>query len=325
MITRRRLVIALGSSLLAGPLAALAQPQGKVWRIGFLGSETAAGFARELEAFRDGLKDLGYIEGRNLIVDYRWAEGASERLPQLATELLREKVDILVTHGVLGARAAQRATSTVPIVMAALGGDPVALGLVKSLAHPGGNITGLVTFSTMLAVKLLELVKDALPAARKVAFMVSAIASGEMVKRLEAAAKTLKLDLQLVQASGATEIEAAIAAMAERNVDAMIIQTSPGFIPHHGRIAALAARRRIPAVGHTRFAESGGLMGYGADTLYWRRAAYFVDRIFKGAKPADLPIEQPTKIELVVNLKTAKALGIRIPDTVMARADRVIE
>ncbi len=270
MNNRRKLIVALGVGVLGTPLGSFAQQQAKVWRIGFLGSENAAERARETDAFRGGLKDLGYVEGRNIVIEYRWAEGAYERLPQLAAELLREKVDVLVTHA-QGVRAAHRATTTVPIVIATLGIDPVSAGFAKSLARPGGNITGSLSLTGLLTVKQLELVKDTLPSARKVAFMVLPTdAGGEMVKGMEVAAKTLKLDLQLVQVSG-------------------------------------------------------GLMGYGANILNnYRRAAYFIDRIFKGAKPADLPIEQPTMIELVVNLKTAKALGIKIPDIVMARADRMI-
>ena len=327
VITRRQIVIALAFNVFTGTVVAFAQPQAKVWRIGFLGVQTAAGYARHLEAFRGGLKDFGYVEGKNVVVEYRWAEGVNERLPQLAAELLREKVDVLVTHATTGARAAHHATTTVPIVIASLGSDPVSMGLAKSLARPGGNITGTLSFSGTLAVKQLELVKNTLPGARKVAFMVTlGGAGGQISKDMEAAAKTLKLDLQLARVSGAHEFEAVIATMAERRVDALVLATGPNFIPHYGRIAALAARQRIPALGDVNFADSGGLMGYGANVLNnYRRAAYFIDRIFKGAKPADLPIEQEMTIELVVNLKTAKALGIRIPDVVMTRADRVIE
>ena len=324
MHNRRKLVIALGVGVITAPLGSLAQPQGKVWRIGFLGVETAAGYTRHLDAFRGGLKDLGHHEGTNVVVVYRWAGGVNERLPQLAAELLRENVDVIVTHA-NGVRAAHRAITGVPIVIAGFGSDPVADGLVKSLARPGGNITGSLSLSASLSVKQLELIKDALPTARSVVFMVASGATAETLKRMEAAAKTLKLDLRVVQVSGANDLEAAIAEMAERSVDALIVATTPMFNAHEHRIAALAAGRRIPALGQVWFAESGGLMGYGDSRLNWRRAAYFVDRIFKGAKPADLPIEQPATIELVVNLKTAKKLGITIPPTVTARADRVIQ
>ena len=269
------------------------------------------------------MKDFGYVEGKNIVVEYRWAEGARERLPQLAAELLRAKPDVLVTHA-QAVTAVHRATTTVPIVMTSIGFDPVEAGFAKSLARPGGNITGSLSLTGMLSAKQLELVKDTFPGARKVAFMITANATGRLAKSMEAAAKALKLDLQFVQIGGPNDFESAFAGIAHR-VDAIVVATTPLFVAQHARIASLAARERIPALGNTGLADNGGLIGYGQGGRNWRRAAYFIDRIFKGAKPADLPIEQPTTIELVVNLKTARALGIRIPDTVMARANRVID
>ena len=326
MSNRRKLVLVLGAGALATPLRSFAQPQNKMWRIGYLSSQTAAGNGPQLDAFRGGLKDLGYVEGRNVVFEFRFAEGMDERLPQLAAELVREKVDILVTTGGSGVRAAHRATTTVPIVIASLGMDPISAGFAKSLARPGGNVTGVLSLGAILTAKQLELVKDTLPNARTVASIVTPTAAAEMLNSMRMAAKALQLDLQLVRVSSVNEFETAIAGLAERRVDALIVTNSPLFTANLVRIAALAARNRIPAMGTVRFADSGGMMGYGANILSnYRRAAYFVDRIFKGAKPADLPIEQPAAVELVVNLKVAKAIGIRIPDTVMARADRVIE
>ena len=325
MNNRRRILVALGGGTITASFASVAQQKTKVWRIGFLGSETAAGYVPQLETFRDSLKELGYVEGRNVVFLYRWAEGMPERLPQLADELLREKVDVLVTAGGGGVRAAHGATTTVPIVIASLGMDPISAGFVKSLARPGGNLTGVLSLGAALTAKQLELVKDALPNARNVESMVIPTAAAEMIKSMQTAAKSLQLDLQLVHLSGAHEFETAIAGMAERRIDALIVSNSPLFTTNHARIATLAARHRIPAFGTVRFADSGGLIGYGANLLNnYQRAAYFVDRIFKGAQPADLPIEQPSAIELVVNLKTAKAIGIRFRGSVMARAGRGI-
>ena len=327
MLTRRSVLVLIGAGVLGASFVARGQPApGKIWKIGFLGTGTAAGMTRPVEALRAGLKDLGYIEGKSILIEYRWADGVQERLPQLAAELLREKADIIVTYGGQGVRAAQRATTTVPIIIASLGVDPIAQGFAKSLARPGGNITGLLTFGSMLHAKLVELVKDTLPNVRRIAYMFPGDGTGENVKIVDVAAKTLKLDLQLANVKSVNEFESAIAGMAERRVDALIVASVPTYTAHENRIAAIAARQRIPALGRVSFAESGALIWYGVNPLSnYRRAAYFIDRIFKGSKPGDLPIEQPMTFELVVNMKTANALGIKIPDTVLARADRVIK
>jgi putative ABC transport system substrate-binding protein len=323
-------VIAWALGLLAAPLGAFAQQKGKVWRIGFLGAASASGFAQRLDALRAGLRDLGYVEGKNLVIEFRWAEEKYERLPELAAELVRLKVDLIVTHGTPGIFAAKSATATIPIVMAT-SGDPVATGLVASLARPGGNVTGMAGFSPELSVKRLELLKDAVPRTRRVAILFnpdnpSQVQFGTDPRAMEATAKLLKLELQQFPARGLGEFDTVFAAMAKRRVDAVVSGQDGMLTFNAGAIANLAAKMRLPLVGAIEFAEAGGLMGYGANRLeMFRRAATFVDRILKGAKPGDLPVEQPTRFETVLNQKTAKALGIQFPERVLARANRVIE
>ena len=328
MNNRRKLIVALGAGALAAPLGSLAQQKGKVWRIGFLGAATASGSARRVGALRAGLRDLGYVEGKNLVIEYRWAEGNYERLPQLAAELVRLKVDVLVTAGTPSILAAKSATTTIPIVMAS-GGDPVATGLVTSLARPGGNVTGMAGFSPELMVKRLELLKDVFPRARQVAVLFNPDNPSHIkisLPVMDAAAKSLKLELHQFGARGPSEFESAFAAMAKRRVDAVVTSQDSMLTDNAGAIANLAAKMRLPSVGFPEFAEAGGLMAYGVNRVeFFRRAAYFVDRVFKGAKPADLPVEQATRFETVLNLKSAKALGLQFPQAVLARADRVIE
>ncbi len=328
MNTRRKLIVALGACVLAAPLAAFAQQQGKVWRIGFLGTASASGFARRVEALKAGLRDLGYVEGKNLVIEFRWAEEKYERLPELAAELVRLKVDVIVTHGPIGSPAAKNATTTIPIVVTAVP-DPVALGLVASLARPGGNVTGMASLSPEVAAKRLELLKDAFPRIRRVAVLLnpdSPSASGPYFRPMEATAASLKLELHQFGARGPGEFESAFAAMAKRRVDAVVVLDDGMLAANVGAIAKLAAKMRLPSIGLGEFAEAGGLMAYGVNRLEsFRRAATFVDKILKGAKPADLPVEQPTRFETVLNLKTAKALGIKISNSILVRADRVIE
>jgi len=325
---RRKLIVALGAGALAAPLGSLAQQKGKVWRIGFLGAATASGSARRVEALRAGLRDLGYVEGKNIVIDFRWAEGNYERLPQLAAELVRLKVDVLVTAGTPSILAAKSATTTIPIVMAS-GGDPVATGLVTSLARPGGNVTGMAGFSPELMVKRLELLKDVFPRARQVAVLFNPDNPSHIkisLPVMDAAAKSLKLELHQFGARGPSEFESAFAAMAKRRVDAVVTSQDSMLTDNAGAIANLAAKMRLPSVGFPEFAEAGGLMAYGVNRVeFFRRAAYFVDRILKGARPGDLPVEQATRFETVLNLKSAKALGLQFPQAVLARADRVIE
>jgi putative ABC transport system substrate-binding protein len=268
------------------------------------------------------------VEGKNIVIEFRWAEGKYERLPELAAELVRLKVEVIVTAGPPGILAAKSATTTIPIVMAQ-SADPVALGFVASLARPGGNITGMASFGPEGAAKRLELLKDAFPRTRQVAVLLNPDNRGNIklaFPAMEATAKSLKLELHQFGVRGPGEFDSAFAAMAKRRVDAVVILDDGVLVAHFGAIAKLAAKMRLPSIGLPEFAEAGGLMAYGANRReLFRRAAYFVDRIFKGAKPADLPVEQATRFETVVNLKTAKALGITIPQSFLLRTDRVIE
>jgi putative ABC transport system substrate-binding protein len=328
LINRRKLLVALGAGALAAPLTSFAQQKGKVWRIGFLGAASASGFAGRVGALRAGLRDLGYVEGKNLVIEFRWAEGNYERLPELAAELVRLKVDVLVTAGTPGILAAKSATTTIPIVMAS-SGEVVATSLVTSLARPGGNVTGMAGFGPEGSAKRLELLKDAFPRTRQVAVLLNPDNPGNIrlaFPAMEATAKSLKLELQQFGVRGPGDLDSAFAAMAKRRVDAVVSTEDSVFIANAGAIANLAAKTRLPSVGPIELAEAGGLMAYGANRReLFRRAAYFVDRILKGAKPADLPVEQATRFETVLNQKTAKALGLQFPQAVLARADRVIE
>jgi putative ABC transport system substrate-binding protein len=327
LINRRKLLVALGAGALAAPLTSFAQQKGKVWRIGFLGAASASGFARRVDALRAGLRDLGYVEGKNLVIEFRWAEGKYERLPELAAELVRLKVDVIVTHGPVGSLAAKSATTTIPIVVTAVG-DAIALGLVASLARPGGNVTGMASLSSEVTAKRLELLKDAFPRTRQVAVLLNADSPATIptLRAMEATAASLKLELQQFPVRGPGEFDGAFAAMAKRRVDAVVVLDDGMLAAHVGAIAKLAAKMRLPSIGLGEFAEAGGLMAYGVNRVEsFHRAAYFVDRILKGAKPADLPVEQATRFETVLNLKTAKALGLQFPQAVLARADRVIE
>ena len=326
-MSKRRGVLAALVGVMAAPLAGFAQTQGRTFRIGFLGTETAAGYAQRLEALRDGLRQLGYVEGRNLVIEYRWGEGRPERLSALGAELVRRQPDILVTHSTRGTEALKAATSAIPIVMA-VASDPVAGGLVASLARPGGNVTGSTFFGIEVSVKRLEVLKDAFPRAGRVAILVNP--KGRIIpaplKELSAKTRASPLELSFADAGTAAELGGAFATMVRGGAQAVAVHEDPLFIAHRGEVAALAVKHRLPSIGFIDFAESGGLLGYGANNVeLFRRAAYFVDKILRGAKPGDLPIEQPTKFELVVNLKTAKAIGVKFPQAFLARADRVIE
>ncbi len=327
MNNRRKLVITLGASALTAPFAAFAQKQGKVWRIGFLGTSSASGFGfvERVEALRAGLRDLGYVEGRNLMIEFRWAEDKYERLPELAAELIRLKVDVIVTHGT-GTRVVKSATMTIPIVMA-LSGDPVATGLVASLARPGGNVTGMSGINPEIAAKRLELLTDAFPRTRNVAVLMNLSTNNEhAIRAMEVAAKSLKLELHQFEVKGPGELGSVFAAMAKSRIDAVTTIDDGLLTANSVVIANHAAKMRLPSIGLSEFAEAGGLMAYGPNRReMFRRAAYFVDRIFKGAKPEDLPVEQPTRFEMVLNMKTAKALGVKFPQAILARAERVIE
>jgi ABC-type uncharacterized transport system substrate-binding protein len=326
-VDRRAFLGTLAGSLLAAPLAAEAQPAGKVPRIGFLFSG-ASGPAREVDTFRQGLRDLGYIEGQNIAIEYRFAGGQVERLPELAAELVRLKLDVIVAPYTPPALAAKRATSTIPIVFAVVA-DAVGAGLIANFARPGRNITGLTSSSAELGGKRLELLKQVVPKASRVAVLYNpADRSNVLVlKQLQESAPTLALTLQPLEVREPREFEGAFLAMTRERAHAMF--GTPGVLTfeHTKVLVDLAAKRRIPAMwGHRQFVDAGGLMSYAVNVYdQIRQTAVYVDKILKGANPGDLPIEQPTKFELLINLKTAKALGLTIPPSLLQRADQVIE
>ena len=328
-MNRRTFLSALTGSLLAAPLAAGAQQVGKVSRIGYLSAGSDTSNPRVREAFRQGLRELGWVEGQNIIIEYRWAEGRFDRLPDLAAELVRLKVDVLVAAPTPAALAAKNATGTIPIVGMSLT-DPIGLGLVASLARPGGNVTG-VSYSVGAEIfgKDLELLKEVVPRVRRVAVLSNPASPARplTISNVKDAARSLGLQLQLLEARGPGDFDGAFAAMAKERVGALLVVTDPAFIPHRARLVDLAVKNRLPSIFTQREdAEAGGLMSYGPrlSDLH-RRGATYVDKILKGAKPADLPVEEPTKFELVINLKTAKALGLTIPPSLLQRADQVIE
>jgi putative ABC transport system substrate-binding protein len=328
---RRRFIEVIAGGLVAAPLAAEAQQAVKIARIGFLTPNMAASPPHVREAFLQGLRDLGYVEGRNVVIEYRDAEGKSERFPALAAELVALKVDVIVAPGTPAALAAKQATRTLPIVFP-IAGDPVTSGLVTSLARPGGNVTGLSILDPDLVGKCLEQLKQAVPGVSGVAVLWQPGGLGErtdkdMLKGAEVAARALGVRLQFVEARGPAEFDRAFSEMTRARAGALTVLPSTMFLHERRRLVDLAARNRLPAVYPWREAvDAGGLMAYGANIAdLFRRAATYVDKILKGAKPADLPVEQPTKFELVINLKTAKALGLTIPQSVLGRADQVIE
>jgi len=325
MNNRRRLVIALGAGVLAAPLSSLAQaPTAKVARIGLLGPGSAASNEGWTAALLANLRDLGYVEGRNLGVESRWADGKNDRLPDLAGELVRRNVDVIVTFQTPASLAAKQATKTIPIVMVS-SADPVATGLIESLARPGGNVTGLSGATPELAAKNLELIREILPSAKRVAVLVNAADSfaKPFLERIQVAAGALGIELQPLTVRGGEPLQAAFEEMAKGRASAVIVQPSLPYEP----AAEMALRHRLAtAAAGQGFADAGGLLAY-TQSISDRdhQAALYVDKILKGAKPADLPVRQPTKFELVINLKTAKRIGLKIPPNVLARADRVIE
>ncbi|HEV2054419.1 MAG TPA: ABC transporter substrate-binding protein, partial [Methylomirabilota bacterium] len=330
VIDRRRFLTGTGAVLLVAPVAAEAQQAAKVARIGYLAGNVSAS-PHLNEAFRQGLRDLGYVEGRNVVIEYRDAEGKLERLPALAAELVALKVDVIVAGGTPQALAAKQATRTLPIVFAAAA-DPVASGLVTSLARPGGNVTGLSQQTSELVGKCLEQLKQAVPGVTRVAVLWQPGAFGErtekdMLKGVEVAARALGVRLQFVEARGPADFDRAFSDMTRARAGALTVLTSTMFVNERRRLVDLAAKNRLPAVYPWREGvDAGGLMSYGPNLPdLFRRAATYVDRILKGTKPADLPVEQPTKFELVINLKAAKALGLTIPPSLLGRADHVVE
>jgi ABC-type uncharacterized transport system substrate-binding protein len=327
-LTGLAVVLALG--LLLAPLVAEAQQAVRGPNIGFL-SPSSLSDSRTLRyfgAFREGLRELGYVEGQNITIEARWAEGKYERLPGLAAELVRLRVDIIVAYGVVAIQPAQQATGTIPIVMA-FTGDPVGAGFVASLARPGGNITGLSSMAPEMVGKQLELLKEVVPAVSRVALLSNPAnqANARQIRDAQGAARQLGVQLQPLAVRSSAEIDGAFAAIATERAGAIIVFADAVLLDHRRRIAELAARHRLPMVSErVENVEVGGLMAYGPSIAErFRRAATYVEKILKGAKPADLPIERPTKFELVINLKTAKALGLTIPQTLLLRADQIIE
>ena len=326
---RRAFVRAIALGLLAAPLPAEAQQAGGVHRMGFLTSGSTTASVRAVEAFRQGLRELGWVEGQNIVIDYRFAEGIFDRLPDLAAELVRLQVEVIVAGPTPAAVAAKNATGTIPIVMWAVG-DPVGLGLIASLARPGGNITG-VSFSVGMDTvgKTLELLKETVPKVRRVAVLSNPANPSHAlaVSSAKVAAQSLGGQLQLLEARSPGEFDSAFAAMAKERVAALLVLTDGVFLLHRARLVNLAAKNRLPSIYQLReYVEAGGLMSYAPITRdLLGRTASFVDKILKGARAADLPVEQPTKFELIISMKTAKTLGLTIPPSVLVRADQVIE
>jgi putative ABC transport system substrate-binding protein len=323
---RRAFIGRVAGGLLTAPLAARAQQLGKIYRIGILEPIPATQNAANLDALRKGLRDLGYIEGRNLIIEYRSADGRAERFPDLASELVRLKVDLIVTRGTPAAKAAKHATGTIPVVMATMG-DPRAI--VASFAQPGGNITGVTTFSTELTGKRIELLKELVPSLSRVALLhnMGNPAAPPEWEETKTAARSLGLQAELLDVRGQDDLGRAFELAVRQHVDTLLIGFDGLTQMHQQTIVDLVARNRLPAVYPAReFVEAGGLIAYAVNypDLYLRFAS-FVDKIFKGAKPAELPVQQPTKFELVINLKTAKVLGLTIPQSVLLRADELIQ
>jgi putative tryptophan/tyrosine transport system substrate-binding protein len=318
----------IGAMLFALCFPAQAQQGTKIPRLGFLSGASPSTNVSRHEVFRQGLRELGYVEGKNIVIEYRYAEGKVDLLRKLAAELVRLKVAIIVTAGPGPTRAAKSATSTIPIVMAQES-DPVADGLVANLARPGGNITGLSTFAPELGGKRMEILREVVPKLATIGVLGNSTFPGNAaaMNEMELAAKELKVRLQYLDVLRSEDIETQFTAASEARVDAVLTLTSTILSTHRARIIDLAVRNRFPAIYHnSRFVEAGGLMAYSTNlTELFHRSAIYVDKILKGAKPADLPVEQPTKFELVINLKTAKQIGLTIPPSILARADRVIQ
>jgi putative tryptophan/tyrosine transport system substrate-binding protein len=326
---RRAFISGITGGLLAAPLAAEAQPTGKVYRIGYLSSNPPETF--RVHVFRQALREFGWVEGRNIIVEYRSADGNLDRLPGLAAELVGLNVDVIVAVPTVSAPAAKRAAPKIPIVFTHVS-DPVGAGLVTSLARPGGNVTGLTHLNASLNPKRLEILRETVPQVAQVAALWHPGGLGErtesgMLKETEAAARALSLSLQLLEARRSADLDRVFAAVARGRSGAVIVLPGPVFLSEPGRVVDLIAKSRLPAIYFAReFAEAGGLMAYGADMAdILRGAASYVDKILRGTEPANLPVEQGSKFELVINLKTARALGLKIPPALLQRADQVID
>ena len=329
MIDRRTFLAGTGAVFLAAPLAGEAQQPAKTPRIGVLLAGSASDTALRLEAFRQGLGEHGWVEGQNVVLEYRWAEGRYDRLPDLAAELVRLKVDVIFAPGTAGTVAAQNATRTIPIITATVG-DPVGRGIIASLARPGGNVTGL-SFSVGFEIvgKQLELLKEVVPKVSRVAVLGNPgnPSYGPMLREAQVAGRSLGVQLQVLEARGLNEFDRAFAAMVKQRAGALLVFADAAYIFHRTPLAQLAAKSRLPTIyGLREHVEAGGLLAYGPNLGdLFRRAATYVAKILKGAKPADLPVEQPTKFELIINLRAAKALGLTIPPSLLRRADQIID
>jgi putative ABC transport system substrate-binding protein len=324
---KKKISLVLGVLILATCISAQAQQLKKLPRIGFLDPTSRAVSEARIEAFRQGLRKFGYTEGKNIAIDYRFAEGRSERLHDLASELVHLKVDIIITRAIPGAVAAKQATTTIPIVFVGVA-DAVGAGLIASLAHPGGNMTGLTSLAPELSGKRLELLKETFPKVSRVAVLRNPSNPGDPIlwKETQAASQALGLQLQSLEVRSPKDLDDAFQSAARAGTQALLTLPDPLLQSHRKQIVDFAAKNRLPAIHPDgEYVEAGGLMSYAANAIeFYARAASYVDRVIKGAKPADLPVEQPTKFELVINLKTAKQIGLTIPPNVLARADRVI-
>jgi len=322
---RREFITLLGGAAAAWPLAVRAQ-QPAMPVIGFLYHQSADPFAHRLRAFRQGLKETGYVEGENIVIEYRWAEGQFGRLPALAEELVRRQVAVIVAPSTVATLAAKAATATIPIVFAAAE-DPVRFGFVASLARPGGNLTGINFFSSELVAKRLELLRELVPRAARVAVLIDPSNVGRTEKEVEAAARALGLQIQTLNATNSREIDAAFAALVRERADALFVSPGGLFNGRRVQLATMAARHAVPMTSATReIAEAGGLMSYGPNIAdAWRVVGVYAGRVLKGAKPRELPVEQVTKFELIINAQTARMLGLTISADVLSIADEVIE
>ncbi len=327
-MTKKITYIVLCTMLFALSFSAQAQQPENIPRIGYLEAVSPSISAVRSEAFRQGLRKLGYVEGKNIVTEYRYAEGKRDRLPALAAELVRLKVDVIVTAGASATRAAKKATSTIPIVMAQ-DSDPVGKGIVASLARPGGNITGLSTLAPEISGKQLELLKEIVPKLSRVAVLGTSTRPGnaQTLREVELAAGAFKVEVRYLDVLDPKKIETAFGAARKERVDAVLVLAGRILISHRTQVVELAVKSRLPAIyPFPRYVEAGGLMTYGVSRQdLFRRAATYVDKILKGAKPGDLPVEQPKEFKLIINLKTAKQLGITIPPSILYRADKVIK
>lgn len=329
MNNRRKLVMAIGASAVMAPFTAFAQQQSaRAARIGFLGNSTAALEVNLVDAFRKGLRDLGYVESQNVLVEYRWAGGKYERFPALIAELISLKVDVIVTAGTPAAVAVKKAATPIPLVMVAVG-DPVGTGIVASLKRPGGNITGLSSIAPELEGKRLELLREVSPKLSRVAVFWNPLNlfHTSAMKQLRAAAQAMRINVLPLAVGKTEELDGAFAAIVKTRPDALVILADRVFLHSRARMTEFAAKYRLPSVtAYRELVEAGGLMSYGPsyEDMH-RRAATYVDKILKGVKPGDIPVEQPTKFELVVNMNAAKELGVKVPQSILLRADRVIE